>query len=871
MTTSIRRNTFVLKDPTLPGSSSVPSTGMDRQNIMRLKVNRIALVQELRVEHITGLLMESGVVGPKDLKKIESGRTPQDKARILVDLLPTKSKDSDWYKHFRDALQNPDGSADTRRRYRLLVEFLDNTVIHRPTSQVGRFRDSSYHKNFRPLSPLHDGDQENGKKLQRYQPLPSITHKTHRDDDGIKMYGLRASDGDIGADLEDGLSMLSVDSHRNMTLVKGFFHQWLPTPDNFRSLIEIDQNHQQRLMSSPNPEDQLLMAREEIALKNLRKLEVISALARRKQLPSGFELCMCDAVQDILSQSELFHLYMKHLHTLEEADVMLVRDITASYETVLQMLDSSSMSEIVNQVIQTGLRFASLLIAVNKFDNADGVLVSTISFLKQNSELDSWLPRYHAYVKLMQARNLSCKPDKAQSTYFDAVQMQFQIQMMSFGQNLIQQGAMHAETSFMLLEYGSIVSALGWARRALMEVDPEDSAAIVRTLCVGVSAYCAQWLVSKAEMLAVYAVQFAREKFGERHPLYIEALQHFCQFNNEFKQDAVGLQAANELLDAAEKTYGCESLQVAYAHRAISKARMCMHMMDTDDYYRHAVEAVRIARACLGQRVPQLHVFLHTMASALQWKALHCPKEVHDSTLRWAEGEAKLAYSLVTETFGEISLKSAQMLLLLGQIYSKMNQHPEIKEDLLDVAARHLTQAVDYLKLCQPASSNYLLLGMATLGTFYKIVMKPELAVPRFKYVVDHAESTGWYLKWMHMCFESLASLYSSMGQDKEADVVQVKLSHWLKANPVTNNPVDYSRLEKDPEPFANFVKKADLWGAALQRMMAVPSGKTLVKVGEDNDNDDNDEDVVDKDDEQNAAGYEGGSPVDDKGDKVPE
>ena len=57
----------------------------------------------------------------------------------------------------------------------------------------------------------------------------------------------------------------------------------------------------------------------------------------------------------------------------------------------------------------------------------------------------------------------------------------------------------------------------------------------------------------------------------------------------------------------------------------------------------------------------------------------------------------------------------------------------------LDVAARHLSQAVEYLKLCQPATSNYLMLGMATLGTFYKIIQKPELAVPRFKYVVDHS------------------------------------------------------------------------------------------------------------------------------------
>ena len=44
---------------------------------MRLKVNRIALVQELRVEHVTGRLLESGVISSKDLKKIESGRTPQ--------------------------------------------------------------------------------------------------------------------------------------------------------------------------------------------------------------------------------------------------------------------------------------------------------------------------------------------------------------------------------------------------------------------------------------------------------------------------------------------------------------------------------------------------------------------------------------------------------------------------------------------------------------------------------------------------------------------------------------------------------------------------------------------------------------------------
>jgi hypothetical protein len=73
------------------------TSGMDRQNLMRLKVNRIALVQELQVEHVLGALSRAGIITENDLRKIEAGRTPQDRARILIDILPTKSKDSEWW------------------------------------------------------------------------------------------------------------------------------------------------------------------------------------------------------------------------------------------------------------------------------------------------------------------------------------------------------------------------------------------------------------------------------------------------------------------------------------------------------------------------------------------------------------------------------------------------------------------------------------------------------------------------------------------------------------------------------------------------------------------------------------------------------
>uniref|UniRef100_A0A2C9LM96 CARD domain-containing protein n=1 Tax=Biomphalaria glabrata TaxID=6526 RepID=A0A2C9LM96_BIOGL len=798
-----------------------PSTGIDRQNVMRIKVNKVAIVQDLRVEHVTSPLLEKGVISEKDLQKIENGRTPQDRARILVDLLPTKSKNTDWYKHFRDSLQNPDASPETRKRYKHLVDFLDNTVIHRPTSQAGRFRYTNT-QSTRSLPPIYSQTDQTSTTLQHYPPLPDIASKetSHEERTPNDLQNPEKKDVKVKV------------GHQNMTLVKGFFHQWLPTPDNFKSHLEIPQSHLDQLMSSSNPHDTQLIEMEKLAVENLKKVELISALAQRKQLPLGFELCMCDAIQDILNSPDLFHLYMKYLPALEAAEISLVTNLQSSFVSVLQLLESSSTSDIVNQATQLGLKLSHFLLTINKFSEAESTLVSIINFLKQNTNLDFWITRYQAYVKLMLTCNLSYQLDKAQGAYFDAVQMQYQIDMMSFSQKVIYEGSMHAETSHMLLEYGSIVSSLGWARKSLRKTDPNDPASIVRSLCVAIDAYCAHWMVKRAELLAVYVVQYARKYFGERHPAYFDALLHFCHFNTEFKQDESGITAAKELLEVAEKTYGCESIQLALAHREMSKALMFSQKIDEDDYYSHAIEAVRIARSLIGQGDPQLHLFLHTLATALQWKSLKCPKEIKDSTLHWAEAEAKQALAIVTSTFGEISLKSGQMLLLLGQIYSKMNNHPVIEEDLLDVSARLLTQAVDYLKLCQPPSSFYLLFGMANLATFYKILLKPDLAIPRFKYVVEHAESTGSYIHWVHKCYENLASLYNSFGENQEADLIQVKLSHWLKANPAKNEVIDFAVLQEDPIPFPSFITKADIWGTAIQKAMALPSEKAFVPLG---------------------------------------
>lgn len=216
-------------------------SGLDRQNVMRLRVNRIALVQELRVEHVIGHLVDTGVLTTEDLRRIESGTTPQDKTRILIDLLPTKGRAIDWYRHFRDSLKNPDGDKEVKKRYKTLVEFLDNTLIHRPNSQSSRFSDVS--------ASL----QRVSMKLPHYQPLPRI--KYQEDSEGSQNVLILEEEqkaGYVGRDdseLEKGAhdhnpeneDKVSVFSQKleSMTLVKGYFQQWIQTPDNFRSLIQV--------------------------------------------------------------------------------------------------------------------------------------------------------------------------------------------------------------------------------------------------------------------------------------------------------------------------------------------------------------------------------------------------------------------------------------------------------------------------------------------------------------------------------------------------------------------------------------------------------------------------------------------------------
>lgn len=836
---TLRRNTFIVSEQASEPPRPARISGMDRQNLMRLKVNRIALVQELKVEHVLGALARAGIITEQDFRKIETGRTPQDRARILIDLLPTKGKDSEWYKCFREALLHPEGGKNVKHRYRPLVEFLDNTVIHRPISQAEKFSDVGSRSVTNGVSKA---------QYPRYDPLPQIIDKPTEPDvlklhDGdetshsvdTKPTGQRSDFLSVNMDF-DKKPLWSGETQKPMILVKGFFHQWIPTPENFRSLIDLPSELKQLLEDIGTPEAIEQLKMEQTALHYLRRLEVLFVLARRRQLPTGFELCMCDTVQELLSHPDLFHLYLKHLNTLQESDVNITKDIAHSYAAVLEMLVSDPYSGLRQQVDDVGFRFVDMLLALDMWSLAEEVIQSIINFLMANPALENLIDEYKAHKKMMAVRNQACNFKGAQHSYFCAAQLTYQIQMVSFGRRVIFEGRLHQELSATMLEFGSIHSAHGWSRKSLHEVDPEDHESVVEVVTHAVLTHCACWQMNKAEALAVFAMQFATEKFGKYHPMYIKALSSLCHVCNEFKQDQIGLELANELLERTEKIYNCETLHLASAHRTLSKALMAVQAYHTDDsYYNHAIEAVCIARRLLPDGHALLHPYLANFALALQWKSLHCPKEVQDSTLLWAETEAKHALSIVHNNYGDISLRSAQIHTLLGQIYSKMNKQQEDMDSApMAQSEKHLTTAVDVLKLCQPMASNYLLLAHATLGTFLSVMGQHEKAIYHLKQVIMYHESTGTYLKWVEICFQTLISLLQTPGapyaNSEEADHLQVVLSLWLRENP-KHEPVDAAQLCLGPPSFRDFLDKFDSWQSAVAKIQTLKDTMKGVEV----------------------------------------
>ena len=380
---------------------------IELQRLQRLRINRVAIVQELDVSHVLPYLTRCGTLTAADEAAINGAQSAHCRVRLLLDLLTHKGRDVDWYSHFRKALSHPD-TFDKKvcSGYRVLVEFLDNAMIPAAGTEKA----------------------EAAMKLPFYKPLPSVA-----DSGSLTMnssYGELALRVENRQDMVKGVQLSASDNVTLMTDPSGedaatHIHtpasddgKRSPVLDHFASLIEEPTAHFRRL-SSGN-ERQLLLC-ERLVLKRMRRLEAVFVRDKRAGLPSDVRLH--DIVAETLADPHVYHVYFKYFQRLRAGyDVDIIAEMGQSYESQLVTATIGDGAPSLDTTAQTGFRLGRFMYEMRYYGACKSVLTALQSALFRHSGDPASLPLlWQAQVELMAVHNASNAYIKAANLYNSAL------------------------------------------------------------------------------------------------------------------------------------------------------------------------------------------------------------------------------------------------------------------------------------------------------------------------------------------------------------------------------------------------------------------------------------------------------------------
>jgi len=135
----------------------------DSANATRLRVNRIALIQQIDTQELIPKLIHSNIISADhDFQYINQGTSKIDRARRLIDCLLNKDSEhihrpANWFLLFRSIL------LENSSVYQNLVTTLDNTIIRTHISQV-----STDKSDVSPVNESHNQEQITNIEFDRY-------------------------------------------------------------------------------------------------------------------------------------------------------------------------------------------------------------------------------------------------------------------------------------------------------------------------------------------------------------------------------------------------------------------------------------------------------------------------------------------------------------------------------------------------------------------------------------------------------------------------------------------------------------------------------------------------------------------------------
>ena len=272
---------------------------MDREkaNIMRLRVNRLNLVQRIEPSEILPKLVKLKVIDKNEAQAISSGRTREDRSRNLIDHLISKEHfQKDWFNHFRNILQDCN--------YKELVVFLDNTII-KPPSFVSRF--PSKETGLDIEKKTNDQNSINQDENQNLQSAISLNQVNNLNFNNIKNGSKNVFEKVTGIYFdEDSL---------NSIMIKGNYEKTVLNLQTYSVRPEV---LIAELSKSDDLDDIKQIDVENVSFISMKKLELLYSLYQSEETMKSSFFLDTEVVSTIINSKHSF-TYMKYFKNLHDS------------------------------------------------------------------------------------------------------------------------------------------------------------------------------------------------------------------------------------------------------------------------------------------------------------------------------------------------------------------------------------------------------------------------------------------------------------------------------------------------------------------------------------------------------------------------
>ncbi|CAF1336855.1 unnamed protein product [Rotaria sp. Silwood1] len=760
----------------------------DSANATRLRVNRIALIQQIDVQEILPKLIRARILSVNhDVQYINQGTSRIDRARRLIDCLLTPisfgkeaergERPANWFLLFRSfLLENPSVYGD-------LVTALDNTVIRTPAfaqhasdafadktnvPRSNEFRNNVNKDLLRTSQPKSTNEQ------QLSSPIKNNQEQTTK---------------------------IEFDKYEmNKILIQGSFQKVI---DNLTYLSQIPAHLFDQLSHSDQSYDREQLKTEYQAFDDMRRLELINNLMKQENSLANQCTFDTEVVNSILLDSNHYHHFYKYFIALSSIyGIHFDRQFFQSFVISLDKQDD------LLKVIDKGFQLYNFLYGYGRYELCRQIIERIVQSLTkqvkqqhQQQQPTIWTYLFRACCALIQVHNQGIEIKEAWARIEAANEIAENLKTTGMEISSNDQAWLCFAASQTAYEDANFDASIQYCYKGLKSADKNNHLLIIDLLCSLTQGLTSKWIMNKAQATAVMAVQYAAKYCGRNSPKYVYALQQLVQYSNEFIQDASTVELAQYTFDRARTVYGYESLAVAHSHRGLSKSLITLasitysrrhveeHSSDNKyidspqtAYLHHANEAHRIAQDWFGvEDSARLFPFKMSLAHALQARASSDQTENKDSYFNDAMELLDDCLAMAKDIFGTMSFKVAQIHRLRSATYLSKKMYNE--------AEQQLNICLQIYKLCLPPNSFHFLVTKASLGLIYKQQGNYAQALTLFQSISSLLDTKSQSFRWINMVLESLVECYAQLEANKEGE------EHRMSSS-VTNSAADKVRGE---------------------------------------------------------------------------